>query len=225
MVGGVRRENDEYNRATRALRNPGSAVKPFVYAAALEAGWTQVTLVPDRPMEFKDPSQPGGVWRPKNFSGTFLNREITVRYALDLSLNLPAVYTAQAVGLDRVAAKLAQAGFAVRYAVPAIAIGGASITPVDLAAAYAAFVNGGYRVAPSWSCGWRTRRAGSCTRATPHRTRLFSPEVAYQGWDLLKGYVYDLGEKGLAKGARIPGRVVGGRRAPPTRPGTSGSPG
>lgn len=124
MVGGVRRENDEYNRATRALRNPGSAVKPFVYAAALEAGWTQVTLVPDRPMEFKDPSQPGGVWRPKNFSGTFLNREITVRYALDLSLNLPAVYTAQAVGLDRVAAKLAQAGFAVRYAVPAIAIGG-----------------------------------------------------------------------------------------------------
>lgn len=224
MVGGVRRENDEYNRATRALRNPGSAVKPFVYAAALEAGWTQVTLVPDRPMEFKDPSQPGGVWRPKNFSGTFLNREITVRYALDLSLNLPAVYTAQAVGLDRVAAKLAQAGFAVRYAVPAIAIGGPPL--------------------PLWT--WPRPTLPSSTAATgwpppgpagggpggpgpvpghPHRTRLFSPEVAYQGWDLLKGYVYDLGEKGLAKGARIPGRVVGGRRAPPTRPGTSGSPG
>ena len=211
MVGGVRRENDEYNRATRALRNPGSAVKPFVYAAALEAGWTQVTLVPDRPMEFKDPSQPGGVWRPKNFSGTFLNREITVRYALDLSLNLPAVYTAQAVGLDRVAAKLAQAGFAVRYAVPAIAIGGASITPVDLAAAYAAFVNGGYRVAPLLVLRMEDQEGRVLYQAAPHRTRLFSPEVAYQGWDLLKGYVYDLGEKGLAKGARIPGRVVGGK--------------
>lgn len=167
MVGGVRRENDEYNRATRALRNPGSAVKPFVYAAALEAGWTQVTLVPDRPMEFKDPSQPGGVWRPKNFSGTFLNREITVRYALDLSLNLPAVYTAQAVGLDRVAAKLAQAGFAVRYAVPAIAIGGPPLPLWTWPRPTLPSSTAATGWPPSWSCGWRTRRAGSCTRPPP----------------------------------------------------------
>jgi penicillin-binding protein 1A len=211
LVGGIRRENDQYNRATRALRNPGSAVKPFVYATALEAGWTQATLVPDRPLEFPDPSQPGGVWRPKNFSGTFLNRSITLRYALDLSLNLPAIYTAHQVGVEKVAEKLAQAGFAVRYPTLAIAIGGASITPIDLAAAYAAFVNGGYRVAPIFVARVEDARGEVLYRATPERRLLFDPLVAYQGWDLLKGYVYDLGEKGLAKGARIPGRVVGGK--------------
>ena len=211
LVGGVRREGDEYNRATRALRNPGSAVKPFVYATAFEAGWTQATLVPDRPLEFPDPSQPGGIWRPKNFSGTFLNQSVTVRYALDLSLNLPAVYTAHQVGVERVAEKLAQAGFAVRYPTLAIAIGGASVTPIDLAAAYAAFVNGGYRVAPIFVERVEDARGQVLYRATPERRRLFDPLVAYQGWDLLKGYVYDLGEKGLAKRARVPGRVVGGK--------------
>jgi penicillin-binding protein 1A len=211
LVGGVRREGDEYNRATRALRNPGSAAKPFVYATAFEAGWTQATLVPDRPLEFPDPSQPGGIWRPKNFSGTFLNQSVTVRYALDLSLNLPAVYTAHQVGVERVAEKLAQAGFAVRYPTLAIAIGGASVTPIDLAAAYAAFVNGGYRVAPIFVERVEDARGQVLYRATPERRRLFDPLVAYQGWDLLKGYVYDLGEKGLAKRARVPGRVVGGK--------------
>ncbi|WP_040683638.1 transglycosylase domain-containing protein [Thermus igniterrae] len=211
LVGGVRREGDEYNRATRALRNPGSAVKPFVYATAFEAGWTQATLVPDRPLEFPDPSQPGGVWRPKNFSGTFLNREISVRYALDLSLNLPAIYTAEAIGVEKVARKLAEAGFAVKYPTLAIAIGGASITPVDLAAAYAAFVNGGYRVAPLYVKRVEDAQGQVLYQALPERRRLFDPLVAYQGWDLLKGYVYDLGEGGLAKRARIPGRVVGGK--------------
>ncbi|MEJ5336555.1 MAG: transglycosylase domain-containing protein [Thermus sp.] len=211
LVGGVRRAGDEYNRATRALRNPGSAVKPFVYAVALENGWTQATLVPDRPLEFPDPSQKDGVWRPKNFSGTFLNREITLRYALDLSLNLPAVYTAHSVGIEKVAERLARAGFYVRYPTLAIAIGGASITPLDLAAAYAAFVNGGYRVAPQFVSRVEDAKGRVLYQAAPERVRLFSPEVAYQGWDLLKGYVYDLGERGLAKGARIPGRVVGGK--------------
>jgi TrmH family RNA methyltransferase len=167
--------------------------------------------VPDRPLEFPDPSQPGGVWRPKNFSGAFLNRSITLRYALDLSLNLPAIYTAHQVGVEKVAEKLAQAGFAVRYPTLAIAIGGASITPLDLAAAYAAFVNGGYRVAPIFVARVEDARGEVLYRATPERRLLFDPLVAYQGWDLLKGYVYDLGEKGLAKGARIPGRVVGGK--------------
>lgn len=211
LVGGIRRAGDEYNRATRALRNPGSAVKPFVYAVALESGWTQASLVPDRPLEFPDPSQKDGVWRPKNFSGTFLNREVTLRYALDLSLNLPAVYTAHQVGIEKVAERLARAGFYVRYPTLAIAIGGASITPLDLAAAYAAFVNGGYRVAPTFVTRVEDAQGRVLYQATPERVRLFSPEVAYQGWDLLKGYVYDLGEKGLAKGARIPGRVVGGK--------------
>jgi len=211
LVGGIRKEKDEYNRAFRALRNPGSAVKPFVYATAFENGFTQASLVPDRPLEFPDPSQKGGVWRPKNFSGRFLNQEITVRYALDLSLNLPAVYTANAIGVEKVAQKLSQAGFAVRYPTLAIAIGGASITPAELAGAYAAFINGGYKVKPYLVERVEDAEGRVLYQARPERVRIFDPLVAYQGWDLLKGYVYDLGGQGLAKGARIPGRVVGGK--------------
>ncbi|MGQ9753939.1 MAG: transglycosylase domain-containing protein [Thermaceae bacterium] len=211
LVGGVRKEKDEYNRALRALRNPGSTVKPFVYAVALENGFTQVSLVPDKPLEFPDPSQKGGFWRPKNFSGTFLNREITLRYALDLSLNLPAIYMANQVGIEKVAKKLSQAGFAVKYPTLAISIGGASITPAELAGAYAAFINGGYKVKPYLVERVEDAEGRILFQARPERVRLFDPLVAYQGWDLLKGYIYDLGEKSLAKGARIPGRVVGGK--------------
>lgn len=211
LVGGVRKEKDEYNRAFRALRNPGSAVKPFVYATAFENGFTQASLVPDRPLEFPDPSQKGGVWRPKNFSGSFLNREITLRYALDFSLNLPAVYTANAIGVEKVASGLSRVGFAVKYPTLAIAIGGASITPAELAGAYAAFINGGYKVKPYLVERVEDGEGRVLYQARPERVRLFDPLVAYQGWDLLKGYVYDLGEKGLAKRARIPGRVVGGK--------------
>ncbi len=217
LVGGVRRERDEYNRATRALRNPGSAVKPFVYTTAFEAGWTQATLVPDKPLEFPDPSQPGGLWRPKNFSGTFLNREITVRYALDLSLNLPAISTAQAIGVERVAAKLSQAGFAVKYPTLAIAIGGASITPVDLAAAYAAFVNGGYRVAPLYVQRVEDGGGRVLYQASPERRRLFDPLAAYQAGTSSRGTCTTWGKRAWPS-ARVPGRVVGGRPGPPTRP-------
>jgi len=72
-------------------------------------------------------------------------------------------------------------------------------------------VNGGYRVAPIFVERVEDARGQVLYRATPERRRLFDPLVAYQGWDLLKGYVYDLGEKGLAKRARVPGRVVGGK--------------
>lgn len=224
MVGGVRRENDEYNRATRALRNPGSAVKPFVYAAALEAGWTQVTLVPDRPMEFKDPSQPGGVWRPKNFSGTFLNREITVRYALDLSSTSPPSTPPRRWAWTGWRRSSPRRGSRCATPSPPSPSGGLHY-PCGPGRGLRCLRQRRLPGGPLLVLRVEDQEGRVLYQATPHRTRLFSPEVAYQGWDLLKGYVYDLGEKGLAKGARIPGRVVGGRRAPPTRPGTSGSPG
>ncbi len=72
-------------------------------------------------------------------------------------------------------------------------------------------MNGGYRVAPILVERVEDARGEVLYRATPERRRLFDPLAAYQGWDLLKGYVYDLGERGLARTARIPGRVVGGK--------------
>ncbi|MCV4939408.1 hypothetical protein OFC17_32000, partial [Escherichia coli] len=83
------------------------------YGTAIEAGWTQTTTVLDAPVSFPDPSRPGGVWRPKNFSGTFLNASVTLRYALDMSLNITAIRTAEAIGVQRVGEKLRAAGFCV----------------------------------------------------------------------------------------------------------------
>lgn len=223
LVGARPGTTGEFNRATQTLRSPGSAIKPFVYGTAIEAGWTQTTTVLDAPVSFRDPSQPGGMWRPKNFSGTFLNASITIRYALDQSLNIPAIRTAEAIGVQRVGEKLRAAGFCVGRVDPRTkqctfepnlsnAIGGGvGISPLGMAAAYAAFVNGGYRIEPVLVRRIEDAQGKVLFEAKPQRTLLFSPQVAAIVWDMLKGYVYDLGPRSLAKSAAIPGRVVGGK--------------
>ncbi len=215
LVGARPGTEGEFNRATQTRRSPGSAVKPFVYATALEAGWTQASPVWDREVEFPDPTQPDGVWKPKNFSGTFLNRPVTIRYALDRSLNIPAILTAEAIGVERLAKKLALLGFEVpRHPSLAIAIGAVGASPLQMAAAYASFINGG-EMPEAYLIERVEDDAGHLLyQAEPKRRRVFAPEVAYLGWDLLKGYVNDpdpFGKKSLAWRARIPGRVVGGK--------------
>ena len=215
MVGAKPGTEGEFNRATQVQRSPGSAVKPFVYATAFESGWTQASPVWDKPISFKDPSQPGGVWRPKNFSGTFLNRPVTVRYALDRSLNIPAILTAEAIGVERLKAKLDLLGFKTpSFPSLAMAIGAVGASPLQMAAAYAAFLEGGLYPEPYLIEEVRDGKGELLLRASPRRRRVFDPKVAYLGWDLLKGYVYDpdpFGRKSLAWRARIPGRVVGGK--------------
>ncbi len=215
LIGARPGTEGEFNRATQTRRSPGSAVKPFVYATALEAGWTQASPVWDREVSFPDPTQPDGVWKPKNFSGTFLNRPVTVRYALDRSLNIPAILTAEAIGVEKLAKKLGLLGFEVpRHPSLAIAIGAVGASPLQMAAAYASFVTGGQMPEPYLIERVEDDAGHPLYQAEPKRRRVFDPEVAYLGWDLLKGYVNDpdpFGKKSLAWRARIPGRVVGGK--------------
>ncbi|MCX8088668.1 MAG: transglycosylase domain-containing protein [Meiothermus ruber] len=214
MVGARPGTEGEFNRATQAWRSPGSAIKPFTYGVALEAGWTQATTVRDSPVEYPTPR---GVWRPKNFDGTYLDRPVSIRYALDRSLNLPAIRTAEAIGVQRLGDKLRAAGFRLtnNMAVLANAIGGgADITPMGLAAAYASFVNGGYRVEPQLVLRVEDSNGRIIFQPEPKKVLLWTPQVAYQIWDMLKGYVYDVPpgfRSSLAAGARIPGRIVGGK--------------
>jgi penicillin-binding protein 1A len=114
MVGARPGTEGEFNRATQAWRSPGSAIKLFVYGVALEAGWTQATTVLDAPVEYRTPR---GVWRPKNFDGRYLDRPVSIRYALDRSLNLPAIRTAEAIGVQRLGDKLRAAGFRLALAI------------------------------------------------------------------------------------------------------------
>ncbi len=150
LVGGFDYFLSRFNRATQALRQPGSSFKPFVYAAALNKGLTPATVFNDAPVVHENLI--GGtrkLWRPENYSGRFYG-PTRLRVALAKSRNLVSIRLLARVGLDYTLRQLRKFGFAER-ALPAdlsLALGTGSITPLELATAYATFANGGYRVEP-----------------------------------------------------------------------------
>jgi penicillin-binding protein 1B len=153
LVGGRRYRESPFNRATRAARQPGSLFKPIVYLAAFEAEragrgarLTPASLVLDDPIAIPDGS---GIWLPQNFDHRFRG-PVTVRTALEASLNVPAVRVAQDVGLEEVA-QMAQALGIARplAAVPSLALGTSEVTLLEITAAYATLANGGVRAVPT----------------------------------------------------------------------------
>ena len=147
LVGGMRYERGSFNRALAAHRQPGSAFKPFVYAAAIAGGMTPVTLVDDVPIQIELPD--GTLWEPDNFGGEYSGR-VTLRRALMRSANAAAVRVAQEAGYGRVIGAARAAGIrSPLQEVPALALGAFEVTPLELIAAYAPFANGGWRVQPS----------------------------------------------------------------------------
>lgn len=146
LVGGRHVVQRGFNRALGARRQPGSAFKPFVYAAALSDGYTPASLVDDSPVEVSDGSR---VWRPVNFGGEYAG-SITLRRALMRSANAATVRLSRAVGERQVAALARRAGMrGALDPVPSLALGAVEVTPLELVVAYAPFANGGYRVEPS----------------------------------------------------------------------------
>lgn len=145
IVGGRRIERKGYNRALRAQRQPGSTFKPFVYAAALQHGFTPASMVDDEPIEIATGND---IWRPANYGHEYSGR-ITLRDALNRSANAATVRVSRDVGVERIAALAAAQGITSDLPrVPALALGAASVTPLELTTAYAPFANGGRRVVP-----------------------------------------------------------------------------
>ena len=148
MTGGFSPERSEFNRATQALRQPGSAFKPFVYLAALESGLNPSTLIMDAPFVYdQGPGLPP--WKPKNYSGRY-HGPTTLRVGLEKSRNLMTVRLAQAVGMRRIA-KIAET-FGVDSNFPknlASSLGAGETTVLRLTTAYAMFANGGKRITPT----------------------------------------------------------------------------
>jgi penicillin-binding protein 1A len=145
LVGGRRSVQRGFNRALEAKRQPGSAFKPFVYAAALSSGYTPASVVDDSPVEVNDQ---GRVWRPENF-GRDYGGPLTLRRALMRSANAATVRLSQALGQRRVVALARRSGIHSRMdAVPALALGALEVTPIELVTAYAPFANGGLGVHP-----------------------------------------------------------------------------
>ena len=144
LVGG-RRSKRGFNRAFNAKRQPGSAFKPFVYAAAIHAGMTPATLVDDEPVEV---AQGRSVWRPANYDNSYIGT-ITLTKALAVSSNAAAVRVSQTVGIPNVIQAARRNGISSPLPnFPAMALGAVEVSPLELVAAYAPFANGGLRVRP-----------------------------------------------------------------------------
>ncbi|MDE0780512.1 MAG: PBP1A family penicillin-binding protein [Alphaproteobacteria bacterium] len=182
MVGGKRYGTSQFNRVTRALRQPGSAFKPIVYLPALEAGMSPESLVRDAPITVDG-------WTPRNYSGGFRG-SVTLREAVALSLNTVAVRVSEDVGRDRVVQAARRLGITSPLKPhPSIALGAGEVFQLELAAAYAVFANGGFAVVPYGISEVRQggkvvfRRTGATTR------RVVSAEVAAQMTDMLRAVV------------------------------------
>jgi penicillin-binding protein 1A len=148
LVGGFDFRRSKFNRAVQAKRQPGSGFKPFIYSAALEAGFTAASVVADQPIEVYEPGMPS-VWRPENADGKFLG-PMRLREALVKSRNLISIRLLKAIGLDHALKHLTLFSFD-RSVLPrnlTLALGTATISPMDMARAYAILANGGYRVQP-----------------------------------------------------------------------------
>ena len=146
MVGGFDFSLSNFNRATQSRRQPGSSFKPFVYSAALEQGYTAATIVNDAPIVIDDPMLED-TWKPENYSGKF-SGETRLREALVQSLNLVALRVITQAGVGNTVRHLRRFGFD-DIALPrnaTLALGAGGVAPVDLAAGYAVFANGGYAV-------------------------------------------------------------------------------
>lgn len=144
MVGG--RGDDSFNRATQAVRQPGSSFKPFVYLAAIQKGMTPGTIVDDSPVDY-------GGWSPQNYEREF-GGNMTLRYALQHSVNVPAVKIADEVGMGKVLDLAESLGLSTldkeKDRPLSSALGGLThgVIPIEMATAYGTFANGGVKVTP-----------------------------------------------------------------------------
>ncbi len=149
LVGGFDFGKNKFNHVTQAWRQPGSSFKPFIYSAALEKGFTPSTIVNDAPLFFSAATTGSQPWEPKNYDGKF-DGPMPLHTALAKSKNMVSIRVMQSTGVDFAQEWLQNFGFE-RSKHPAYlttALGAGSVTPMQMAAGYAVFANGGFRVTP-----------------------------------------------------------------------------
>lgn len=150
LVGGFDFQKSKFNHVTQAWRQPGSSFKPFIYSAALEKGVTPMTIVNDAPLFYGASETGGKAWEPKNYDGKF-EGPMSIRRALAKSKNMVSIRVLQLVGTQSAQEWVSRFGFDAAKHPPylTMALGAGSVTPMQMAAGYAVFANGGYRVSPT----------------------------------------------------------------------------
>ena len=150
LVGGFDFNRSKFNHVTQAWRQPGSSFKPFIYSAALEKGYTPATIVEDEPLNFSADETGNKEWSPQNYENEF-EGPIRLRQALAKSINTVAIRVLQSIGVNYAQDYITRFGFSAKNhpAYLTMALGAGSVTPWQMATAYAVFANGGYRVKPN----------------------------------------------------------------------------
>ena len=197
MVGGRDYAESQLNRVTDARRQPGSTFKPFVYAAALEDGMSPVQTFSDAPREFV--YDRNKIYRPANFASGYSLSDVTMRTALVKSLNVVTVDVALQTGLARIANLASDFGLPRPERYPSMALGTEEVTPLQLAAAYAAFANGGRRVEPRVIASVGEPPASHNNNGNNGK-QVVSPTTAYMITNMLEAVV-DHGTAHAARGA------------------------
>src|SRR5436190_10377358 len=231
MVGGFSFDQSQFNRATQALRQPGSSFKPFVYSAALDNGYTPSTIVMDAPIEVDTGAGGGGVWKPENYSHKFYGPQ-TLRFGLEHSRNVMTVRLAQDVGMPLIAEYAKR--FGVYDDLPtylSFALGAGETTVMRMVSAYSMFANGGKRIKPTLIDRIQDRYGHTIYRhdqrecrgcdaqkwanqpepsLVDRREQVLDPMTAYQITSMMEGVV----QRGTAAGAgfaREIGKPIAGK--------------
>jgi penicillin-binding protein 1A len=204
LVGGYDFARSQFNRATQALRQPGSAFKPFIYAAALDRGYTTASVLVDEPIVL-----PGGgrAWIPSNYDNRFVG-PITLRDALTFSRNVVTVKLAQNVGLNYLVDYLPRFGFERRFERNlAISLGAAEVTLLELTRAYTVFANQGRRLEPLLITRITDAHGTLIEELTPSSEPVISPETAYLVTSMMRSVV----ERGTGRRVQALKRPVAGK--------------
>ena len=178
LVGGFDFARSKFNHVTQAYRQPGSTLKAFVFGAALEKNFSPATLVNDAQVRF-DPGETGGLlWDPKNYDGTY-EGPISLRQALARSKNMVSIRLVHAIGPRFGQSYLSRFGFEADKNPPylTLALGAGSVTPLQMAAGYAAIANGGFRVTPYFIDRVIDDNGDLLSRAEPARAGVEAPPI------------------------------------------------
>ena len=212
LVGGRDYRVSQFNRAVQAHRQAGSLFKPFVYLAAFEASrsgtppyMTPASLLADEPVTFESEN---GTWSPQNYDKQFRGN-VTLRSALEQSLNVPAVRVAKAVGTQPILDVIRQLGVTTAMTNDlSLALGSPAVSLLDLVSAYGTMANGGVWVRPTSLRAASDREGMTVWTATPERRQAVSPQAAYLVTSLLEGVVRR-GTAAKAKALGLTGAIAG----------------
>jgi len=203
MVGGADYSESKFNRVTQAQRQPGSSFKPFVYTAAMEAGLSPGTIIIDEEKSWRVPISkwtPLGRWTPQNFDKKHYGA-VTMRQALELSLNVPAIKLIEKVGVGKTIDVAHRMGITSPLSpVLALALGASEVNLLEMTSAFGVFANSGIRVEPVAIIKVINRQGKELEHYRPIEKKALSPNIAAAMVDMLRGV--------LTRGTGYKGRIA-----------------